>query len=90
MSNPTSAGDALRDLLPAHVKQHVWLPTWLMLVSAVALLALVREILHVRAGAEFVPPEFRTGITYKAVISWAVSNVCAYIGGFVKGRLYAA
>jgi hypothetical protein len=23
MSNPTSAGDALRDLLPAHVKQHV-------------------------------------------------------------------
>jgi hypothetical protein len=88
MSNATSASDALRDLVPAHVTQHVWLPTWLMLVAAVTLVALVREILHVRPGPGYVPPEFRTSIAYKAVLSWAVSTLCAYIGGFVKGRLY--
>ena len=46
MANPTSAGDALRDLFRAHTRTRVWLPALLMLVVAVSLGTLIREIMQ--------------------------------------------
>jgi len=42
----------------------------------------------IRSGPGFVPPEFRSSIAYEALLCWAVSAFCAYVGGFVVGRLY--
>jgi len=76
---------AVRDLFSAHLSPHVWLPAVLMAVAVGAIVVLVYSIIHVRPGSELVPPE---SLAYRAVICWAVSTFCAYIGGFVIGRLY--
>jgi hypothetical protein len=88
MSNPTSAGDALRDLFRAHAKPHVWLPVLLVAVAAGAIALHVRDILIVRPGPGFVPPEFRSHVAFEAVVCWMVSTLCAYVGGFILGRVY--
>jgi hypothetical protein len=91
MSKPTSAGNALRDLFRAHARPaHIWLPILLVAIAGGAIVLHVRGIMLVRSGADFVPPDFRSYIAYEAVLCWAVSAVCAYIGGFVVGRLYEA
>jgi hypothetical protein len=89
MSKPTSAGDALRDLFRAHARPaHIWLPILLVAIAAGAIVLHVRDIMVVRPGPGFVPPEFRSSIAYEALLCWAVSAVCAYVGGFVVGRIY--
>ena len=88
MANPTSASDALRDLFRAHRRTRVWLPALLMLVAAVSLGALIREIMHIRSGPVYPPPELGAGVAHSAILSWTVSTVCAYVAGFVMGRLY--
>jgi hypothetical protein len=89
MSQPTSAGDALRDLFRAHARpSHIWLPILLVAIAAGSIGLHVRDITLVRPGPGFVPPEFRSTIAYEALLCWAVSTVCAYVGGFVVGRLY--
>jgi hypothetical protein len=89
MSKPTSAGDALRDLFRAHARPaHIWLPILLVAIAAGAIVLHVRDIMLIRSGPGFVPPEFRSTIAYEALSCWAVSTVCAYVGGFVVGRLY--
>jgi hypothetical protein len=88
MSNPTSAADALRDLFRAHTKPHVWLPALLVSVAAGAIALHIRDILLVRPGVGVVPTEFRSTIAFEAVLCWAVSTICAYVGGFILGRVY--
>ena len=89
MSNPTSAGDALRDLFRAHARPtHIWLPILLVAIAAGAIVLHVRGIMLVRSGPGFVPPEVRSTIAYEALLCWAVSTACAYVGGFIVGRLY--
>jgi hypothetical protein len=89
MSKPTSAGDALRDLFRAHARPaHIWLPILLVTIACGAIVLHVRDIMLVRPGPSFVPPEFRSYIAYEALFYWAVSAICAYVGGFVVGRLY--
>jgi hypothetical protein len=89
MSKPMSAGDALRDLFRAHATPpHIWLPLLLVAVAVGAIVLHVRDIMLVRPGPGFVPPEFRSSIAYEALLCWAVATVCAYVGGFVVGRLY--
>jgi hypothetical protein len=89
MSKPTSAGDALRDLIRAHARPaHIWLPILLLAIAGGAIVLHVRDIMLVRLSPGFVPPEFRSTIAYEALLCWAVSTVCAYVGGFVVGRLY--
>jgi hypothetical protein len=79
---------ALHDLFRSHLRPHVYLPALLVLVAAAALGAFVREILFSTPGPGYVPSEFRTALAYKAVLSWVVSTLCGYVGGFVMGRLY--
>jgi hypothetical protein len=87
MSGPKSAGDAVRDLFRAHARPaHIWLPILLVAIACGAVVLHIRDIMLVRPG--FVPPEFRSAIAYGALLCWAVSTVCAYVGGFVVGRLY--
>jgi len=87
MSKPESASDAVRDLFRAHARPaHIWLPILLVAMACGTVVLHVRDIMLVRPG--FVPPEFRSSIAYEALICWAVSTVCAYVGGFVVGRLY--
>ena len=89
MSNPTSVGEALRDLFRAHARPHVWLPVLLVAVAAGAMVLHIRDILHIQPGPGFVPPEFRSAIAWEAVLfRWAVSTFCAYVGGFILGRVY--
>jgi hypothetical protein len=88
MDGRTDVGSALRDLFRAHVRAHIWLPALLMLVAAVSLGTLVRAIMHLRSGPVYPPPELGAGVAYSAILSWTVSTVCAYVGGFVMGRLY--
>ena len=89
MSKPTSAGDALRDLFRAHARPaHIWLPILFVAIAAGAIVLHVRDILLVRPSPGFVPPEFRSTIAYEALLCWAVSTFCAYVGGFVVGRIY--
>jgi hypothetical protein len=76
---------ALRDLFRAHLSPHVWLPGLLIAVAGGSIVMLVYSIIHVRPGSEVVPPEI---LAYRALICWAVSTFCAYVGGFVLGRLY--
>jgi hypothetical protein len=76
---------AVRDLFRAHLSQHVWLPALLMAVAGAAIVMLVYSIIHVRPGSELVQPEI---VAYRALICWTVSTFCAYVGGFVLGRLY--
>jgi hypothetical protein len=88
MSKPTSAGDALRDLFRAHARPvHIWLPILLVAIAGGAIVLHVRDIMLVRSDPG-VPPEFRSTIAFEALLCWAVSTVCAYVGGFVVGRLY--
>ena len=87
MSKPESASGAMRDLFRAHARPaHIWLPILLVAMACGTVVLHVRDIMLVRPG--FVPPEFRSSIAYEALICWAVSTVCAYVGGFVVGRLY--
>ena len=87
MSKPESAGDAVRDLFRAHARPaHIWLPILLVAIACGAVALHVRDIMLVRPG--LIPPEFRSAIAYEALLCWAVSTVCAYVGGFVVGRLY--
>ena len=88
MSQPTSAGDALRDLFRAHARPtNIWLPILLVAIAVGAIVLHVRDIMLAQSGG-FVPPEFRSTIAYQALLCWAVSTACAYVGGFVVGRLY--
>jgi hypothetical protein len=87
MNNSESASDAVRDLFRAHARPaHIWLPILLVAIACGTVVFHVRDIMLVRPG--FAPPEFRSSIAYEALICWAVSTVCAYVGGFVVGRLY--
>jgi len=89
MNKPTSAGDAFRDLFRAHARPlHIWLPLLLVMIAAGTIALQVRDIMLVRPDPRLVPPEIRSGIAYEAVLCWAVSTVCAYVGGFIVGRLY--
>jgi hypothetical protein len=89
MNKPTSAGDAVRDLFRAHARPaHIWLPILLVAIAAGAIALHVRNIMFVQSGAGFVPPEFRSTVAFEALLCWAVSTACAYVGGFVAGRLY--
>jgi hypothetical protein len=88
MNYPTSTADALRDLFRAHTNPHIWLPALLVLVVAMTLGMAVREILHARSGTVYIPPELGAGVAYSAVLSWTVPTVCAYVGGFILGRVY--
>jgi len=88
MANPTSASDALRDLFRAHARPHVWLPVLLVAIAVIAILLHVRNIMLVRPGPGFIPAEFRSGIAFEALLCWAVSTLCAYVGGFILGRVY--
>jgi hypothetical protein len=89
MSKPTSAGDALRDLFRAHARPaHIWLPILLVAIAIGAIVLHVRDIMLVRPAPGFVPPEFRSTIAFEALLCWAVATSCAYVGGFVVGRLY--
>ena len=89
MSKPTSASDALRDLFRAHARPaHIWLPILLVVIASGAIVLHVRDIILVQPGPVFVPPEFRSSIAFKALLCWAVSTICAYVGGFVVGRIY--
>jgi hypothetical protein len=89
MSKPTSAGDAVRDLFRAHARPaHIWLPLLLVAIAGGAIVLHVRDIMLVQRGPGFVPPEFRSSTAYEALLCWAVSTACAYVGGFVVGRLY--
>jgi hypothetical protein len=86
MSSATeNVKSAVRDLFRAHLSPHVWFPAFLMAVAVGTIVVLVFSIIHVRPGSELVPPEI---LAYRAVICWAVSTFCAYVGGFVLGRLY--
>jgi hypothetical protein len=67
---------------------HIWLPILLMAIAGGAIVLHVRDIMLVRLGPGFVPPEFRSTIAYDALLCWAVSTACAYLGGYVVGRLY--
>jgi hypothetical protein len=87
MSKPESASGAVRDLIRAHARPaHIWLPILLVAIACGTVVLHVRDIMLVRPG--FAPPEFRSSIAYEALLCWAVSTVCAYVGGFVVGRLY--
>jgi hypothetical protein len=87
MSKPESASGAMRDLFRAHARPaHIWPPILLVAIACGTVVLHVRDIMLVRLG--FVSPEFRSSIAYEALICWAVSTVCAYVGGFVVGRLY--
>ncbi len=89
MSKPTSAGDALRDLFRAHARiTHIWLPLLLVLIACGAIALHVRGIMLVPHGPGFVPLAFRSYVAYEALLCWAVSTFCAYVGGFIVGRLY--
>ena len=89
MSKPESASGAVRDLFRAHARPaHIWLPILLVAIAGAAIVLHVRDIMLVRLGPGFVPPEFRSSIAYEAALCWAVSTFCAYVGGFVVGRLY--
>ena len=44
--------------------------------------------MNVRPGPSFVPPEFRSYIANEALFCRAFSAICAYVRGFVVGRLY--
>jgi hypothetical protein len=90
VNNAEDVRAALRDLFRSHLRPHVYLPALLVLIAAAALGAFVREILFVRPSFGYVPSEFRTALAYKAVLSWLVSTFCAYVGGFVMGRLYVS
>ena len=81
---------ALRDLLRAHVKFQIWLPALLVLVTAVTLGTLVREVVHISSGPVYIPPGLGAGVAYTDILSWAVPTVCAYLGGFILGRVYKA
>ena len=89
MNSTTDARGALRDLLQFHFGRHSWLPLLFAAVAAGALVVLLRGILSDQWFGGPVAPGFRTHLIYSAVISWAVSTLCAYAGGFVMGRLYA-
>ena len=87
MSNPTSAADALRDLFRAHARPHVWLPALLVLVAACAIALHVRHHdrpTRRRLCAAGVP----LPVAFEAVLCWMVSTLCAYVGGFILGRVY--
>jgi hypothetical protein len=88
VNNTTEVRAALRELVDAHFIPHVWLPVVLLLVAVGALIVLVFGILHVQPGTEVVPPDFRAAVAFKAVICWTVSTFCAYVAGFILGRLY--
>jgi len=88
MANPTTASDALRDLFRAHARPHVWLPALLLAVAVIAIMLHVRDIMLVRSGPGFIAPEIRSSIAFEALLCWAVSTLCAYVGGFILGRVY--
>jgi len=79
---------ALRDLFRAHLKLQIWLPALLVLVAAVTLGTLVREVFHLRSGTVYIPPELGVGVAYTDILSWTVPTVSAYLGGFILGRVY--
>ena len=79
----------MRDLFRAHARPaHIWLPILLVAIAFGAIVLHVRDIVLVRPGPGFVPPEFRSYIAYETLPCWTISTVCAYVGGFVVGRLY--
>jgi len=84
-SGTENVKSAVLDLFRAHFSPHVWLPALLIAVALGAIVMQVFAIIHVRPDSELVPPEI---LAYRAVICWAVSTLCAYVGGFVIGRLY--
>lgn len=90
MDSTTNVRGALRDLFQFHFSSYGWLPAVFLMAAVGALVVLLVGILHVQAGPGWVPPAFREALAFRAVICWAVSVVCAYAGGFVVGRLYAA
>ena len=89
MNGSTSdARGALRDLLQFHFGRHSWLPLLFAAVAAGALVVLLREILSNEWFGGPVAPGFRTDLRYIALLCWVVSTLCAWVGGFVMGRLY--
>jgi hypothetical protein len=61
----------------------------LVAVAVVAIGGLATLVYEIDFRQSNVPPEFRSSITEWAVICWAVSTLCAYVGGFITGRRYA-
>jgi hypothetical protein len=88
MNDTTDPRSALRDFFQFHFGSHAWLPALLVAVALGALAFLLAAILTVRPGPGWIPPEFRQGIAFRAIICWAISTLCAYAGGFIMGRLY--
>jgi hypothetical protein len=88
MNSTTDARGALRDLFQFHYTSQVWLPALFVLVAVGAFAVLVGEILYVRPGHDYVPPDFRLSVTLWAIACWLVTVFSAYAGGFVMGRLH--
>jgi hypothetical protein len=88
MNSTTDARGALRDLFQFHFGSHAWLPALLGAVAGGALVVLLGAILSDRPPLQYMPQAFRMSLVYRAVVSWAVSTLCAYAAGFVMGRLY--
>ena len=87
MNNTTDARGALRDLFEFHYAPHIWLPALFVLVAVGAFVMLIGQILYVRPGHDYVPPDFRLAIAFWAIACWLVTTFAAYAGGFIMARL---
>ena len=88
MNSTTDARGALRDLFQFHYTSQAWLPAVFVLVTVGALAVLLGEILYVRPGRDYVPPDFQLSIAIWAIVCWLVTVFRAYAGGFIMGRLH--
>lgn len=72
----------------SHFEYNAGLRMMLVAVAVVAIGGLATLVYEIDYRQGNVPPEFRSIMTEWAVICWAVSTLCAYVGGFITGRRY--
>ena len=91
MNSTTDARGALRDLFQFHYTSQAWLPAVFVLVTVGALAVLLGEILYVRPGRDYVPPDFQLSIAIWAIVAgWSQFSaptraVSSWVGSMCLG-----
>jgi hypothetical protein len=86
-SSTSGVRGALRDMFQFHFGSLAWLPALFTAVAVGAIVVLIEKIVSVPPGGSYYY-DFRMSLVRTAVVCWAVSTLCAYVAGFVMGRLY--